>query len=118
MNWAFEIVIPLIVIGAAAYVVSYLRKKGENLATREDVEGLTRKVDEVKGVVAAKLELFKWELGRKATIHRLAAEREFQALAEISDCLHELELATASLLPYFERVDPNEPEEQRHAKRF
>jgi hypothetical protein len=100
-----------------SYVDSYLRKKGENLATKEDVAEITRKVEEVKSEVSVKLELLKWQLGKKATIHKLAAEREFDALTEIGAALYAMKLATMNLRPVLDRVDPNEPEEQRNARR-
>jgi tetrahydromethanopterin S-methyltransferase subunit G len=58
-------------------VNAYTSKKAEGLATKEDIAEITRKVEEVKGEVSLSLELRKWELGKKATIHRLAAEAEF-----------------------------------------
>jgi hypothetical protein len=41
-------VIVVIVLGSRYFLPSYLGKKGENLATKEDVESITRKIEEVK----------------------------------------------------------------------
>ncbi|HEY0347343.1 MAG TPA: hypothetical protein VGC60_04225 [Pyrinomonadaceae bacterium] len=100
-----------------AYLRSYVGKKGENLATKEDIEAITRIVEGVKGDVATTLEYVKLELGKKATIHRLAAEKEFEALSEIGKCLFELQQATEELRPTgLQRIDPNETDEDKLAK--
>jgi hypothetical protein len=122
MNWAqitFSSLITFVITWfARSYFESYLRKKGENLATKEDVAEITRKVEEVKSEVSVKLELLKWQLGKKATIHKLAAEKEFEALTEIGAALYTMKMATISLRPIMDRIDPNESEEQRHNRRY
>jgi len=97
---------------------AYALEKARGLATKEDIGEITRKVEDVKSDVSLKLELIKWELSKKATIHRLAAEKEFSALAEIGTALYELQLATRNLRPTFQEIDPNEPEKERHARRY
>src|SRR5438132_2036284 len=72
-----------IVTLAGQYFVSYLRKKGENLATKEDIGRLTEIVENVKSQFAVDLEFIRFNLGNKSTIQRLAAEKEFGALSEI-----------------------------------
>ena len=63
------------------------------------------------------MELIKWELGKKATIHRLAAESEFKALTEIAKHLYEIQLATENLRPtWIQRTDLNETEEEEREK--
>lgn len=94
MDWKF--ILTFLVASTATWIAksyfdSYLRKKGENLATREDVEKITRIVEGVKSEVSVQLELVKWELGKKAIVHRLAAEKEFEALAEIGKALYDLQ---------------------------
>jgi hypothetical protein len=93
------VIVALIVWLLRPFVESYSKKKGENLATKEDVEEITQKVEAIKGEISKELEFVKWELGNKATVHRLAAEKEFQAYAEIGKTLVEFEAATVSLRP-------------------
>jgi len=103
---------------ARTYIDSYLKAKGTNLATKEDVEEITRKVEGVKSEVSLKLEVIKWELGKKATVHRLAAEKEFEALIQIGTTLYSLKMSTIGLRPIMDRIDPNEPEIDRHNRRY
>jgi hypothetical protein len=42
----------LIAAGVGAYFGSYFKKKGENLAPREDVEAITRKREETKDLIS------------------------------------------------------------------
>jgi hypothetical protein len=100
------------------FLQSYVRKKGENLATKEDVEEITKKVEEIKGAISEKLELVKLEVGKRATVHRLAAEREFAVLSQIGDALYELAVSTEKLRPIVDYVDPNESESERRNRRY
>ena len=45
----------LIICGIGLYLRSYLKKKGENLATKEDVELITDKVEGVRSEYAERL---------------------------------------------------------------
>src|SRR6266850_1885706 len=101
-----------IVTLAGQYFVSYLRRKGENLATKEDIGKLTAIVEDVKSQFAVDLELIRFNLGNKATIQRLAAEKEFEALSEIAACLFEIQSATENLRP--KMLESNEPLEERY----
>ncbi len=109
MDWKFIIALVIAsIIGwlLRSYFGSYAKKKAENLATKQDIGEITRTVEEVKSNLATSLELIKWELGKKATIHRLAAESEFKALTEIAKHLYEIQLATENLRPtWIQRAD-------------
>jgi hypothetical protein len=155
MEWkqlSFTSVITLIIVWFAPYLKAYLTKKGENLATHEDLDKLTRALENIKSEfveanayasekgkglatkedigeitrtvenvrheVSTSIELLKWQLGKRATIHRLASEKEFEALGEIGKALFELQLTTTGLRPSFDRIDPNEPEQERHNRRY
>jgi len=54
-----------------AFLGSYLRTKAKNLATREDIESITKKVESIKAEYATQLELLTQE-------HRLFLKREEQ----------------------------------------
>jgi hypothetical protein len=97
---------------------SYIREKAKNLATKEDIEEITRKVEEIKGDVITGIELLKWDLGKKSTVHRLAAEYQFKALAEIGATLFELSQATRKLRPIIDYYDPDESAQARNQKRY
>jgi len=103
-----------IVTLAGQYFVSYLRKKGENLATKEDIGRLTEIVENVKSQFAVDLEFIRFNLGNKSTIQRLAAEKEFGALSEIAGCLFQIQSATERLRP--KMLESNEPLEERYKR--
>lgn len=63
---------------AASFLGSYLKMKGKNLATKEDIEAITNKVESIKADYAGQLELLVQE-------HRLTLHRQEQA--------HELSVA-------------------------
>lgn|SRR3712207_1687449 len=65
-------------------VNAYSAEKGKSLATKEDIGEITRQVESVKSEVSLSLEIVKLELSKKATIHRIAAEKEFQALTQLA----------------------------------
>lgn len=52
-----------IVIMLRSYLPSYAKEKGKNLATREDISEITRKVEEVRTQHSAQLEHLKVDLG-------------------------------------------------------
>lgn len=54
-GWSFawwHYLLWLVVTGAGAYLGTYLREKGRNTATKEDVGAITKKVEEVKSELA------------------------------------------------------------------
>jgi len=55
----------LIGLFAKNYLPSYMNKKGENLATKEDVEEITRKTEEVQKEFREKFEEFSSDRLRK-----------------------------------------------------
>ncbi len=50
----------------AAYLGAYVKKKGENLATIEDIKRLTDKVEEIKTTYSKQIEDYKAQLARRA----------------------------------------------------
>ena len=72
----------IIAAGVGAYLSTYLREKGKNLATKEDLGELTRIVEEIKNEHAKELELLKSrQQMRMASIdRRLQAHQEAFAL--------------------------------------
>ena len=67
-----QLVLFVLLSGIAAYVGAYLKKKGENLATTEDVRQLTEKVEEIKTTYSKQIEDYKQELSRRAQAAKVA----------------------------------------------
>lgn len=101
-------------IGANAYSA----EKAKGLATKEDIGDITRQVESVKSELSLSLEVVKLELSKQATVHRLAAEKEFQALSLIGEALFDLQMTTQNLRPQMDRINPDEPEMERHNRRY
>jgi hypothetical protein len=86
---SFEVVVSFCVgvatTAIGAYMRSYLTKKGENLATREDITDLTKKVEDVKAVFSRALqrdaqehELSMAAIDKRLEVHQEAFARSFQ----------------------------------------
>jgi len=60
-NWLAYIVM-FIVAAAGSFFGSYLRKKGENIATKEDIAEITKRVEEVRSQFNTQLETHKASL--------------------------------------------------------
>jgi hypothetical protein len=73
MNDLLTIVLAAIFGGGGAYLGSYLKKKGENLATHEDVQQLVRQVSAVTQAtkeIEAKISTEVWQRQRAWEIKR------------------------------------------------
>jgi hypothetical protein len=72
-----ELVTTALVSGAAAYLGSYLRKKGENLATHEDIDKLVEQVSAVTVAtkqIESKISNEAWRRERRAELQLKAIE--------------------------------------------
>ncbi len=87
---------------------AYLTEKGKNAATREDISLLTTKVEAIRGHYASSIEYLKTDLSKEATIHRLAAEKEIQALTEIGEALINLKISSRKVSPFNLVDNPND----------
>ena len=112
----------LVVTGIAlflrSYLPSYLEKKGENLATKEDVEEITDKVERVRSQYITDIEILRSDLGMRAHVHKLQFEREFDILSQVWDKLIDLSVATHGLRPVLDNVEPDIPEQEVKAQRL
>jgi hypothetical protein len=68
--WQFAVVVLL--SGIAAYCGAYLKKKGENLASAEDMRRLTEKVEEIKSSYTMQIEDYKAQLTRRTQAAKVA----------------------------------------------
>ena len=112
------IILVVIFLLTKFYFPSYLRKKGENLATKEDIAEITQKVESVKHEYSAQLESIKAALGSQLYIHRVRYEKEFEILSDLSEKLVELKNSALGLRPAVDTYDPDEAEEERKRKRL
>ena len=90
-----------------SYLPSYFSKKGENLATKEDIKEITEKVEEIRV-----------EYATRQHISERAFDKEFEVLSEVWASLFELRNAVLSLRPIVDTFDPKEFEEERINRRL
>ncbi|MCR4336523.1 MAG: hypothetical protein NUV91_01780 [Candidatus Omnitrophica bacterium] len=105
-----EILIILLQLLTVVVVIlfrNYLKKKGENLATKEDVEEITEKVESLKAAI-----------GSQQFIHQTRYQNEFEILKELSEKIIELSDAARSLRPVIDSFDNNESDEERKKRRL
>jgi len=62
----------ILLAGAAAYLGAYLKRKGENLATHEDIERLTREVEDIKSTYSRQIEDYKAEIKAREQAAKMA----------------------------------------------
>src|ERR1017187_3205456 len=83
-----SIVITAVLAGGGAYLGSYLKKKGENWATQEDIDKLVKQVAIVTQTtkeIEAKITNEVWERQRKWDLKR---EALFEAMKELATVLY------------------------------
>lgn len=81
---------------------SYLEEKGKNNATKEDIEEITRKIEAIRNEYAITAELLRHQLSKKATLHKLQAEKEFEVYTKLWDILTKLRLSFEDFRPSFD----------------
>ncbi len=69
MDWP-EVVVVLV----GTFLIQYLREKGKNFATREDVRNITERIESVKSQYASQLH-----------ISQVRYEKEFEILSDLAD---------------------------------
>lgn len=74
--WFFVLVILLSAIGA--FLGSYFRKKAENVATKEDVENITDKIEKVRSQYSEQLETVKASLQLSNQLKLAALDKRLQ----------------------------------------
>ncbi len=73
--------------GLGAYLGSYLREKGKNLATREDIDRIVRKTEDIKAEISGDL----WERQNRWTFKRDLYVRLLTALGETASAVRQLQ---------------------------
>lgn len=67
-----QLILFVLLSGVAAFFGAYLKKKGEHLATAEDLQILTKKVEEIKATYSKQIEDYKAEIDRRARAAKVA----------------------------------------------
>ena len=65
------------------YLFSYTSEKGKNLATKEDIEDITRKVEDVKSSYTAEIERLKFDLSILSRKHDILLDEKIRVFKEL-----------------------------------
>jgi hypothetical protein len=95
------------------YLPSYIKQKGKNLATREDIHEITRQIESAKIEYSRELEGLKNQLNLKFHAHTVRFEKEFRVLEEVWSRLIDLHNAGAAFKPGFKSGEPDEEEDKK-----
>lgn len=100
------------------YLPKYFGKKGENLATKEDISEITTKIEAVKHDYARQLESTKAELSAQLNTHGFRYESEYEVLSELTALLVEVRDASLSLRPVMDFRDASKTEDDIKKERL
>lgn len=100
------------------YLPPYFGEKGKNLATKEDIAGIEKEIQNVRSKYSHDLELLRSDLTKKSYIYGVQYENEFKLFKELWSKLVDLKRAAVSLRPEINSADSMEQgEKERRLKR-
>lgn len=100
------------------FLFSYSTEKGKNLATRENIEEITDKIENVKLDYARQLEAARAELSSQINTHGFRYEKEYEVLSDLTGHLVDVRNASLNLRPVFDFVDPNKTKDEIKRERL
>src|SRR5438445_7369720 len=116
-----DLVVLVVIVTAAMWMryalPAYLAEKGKNLASKEDLEELTRKVEGVRTQYLSELERLRFDLGRASLVHKAQYETEFRVYEEIWQRVIDVQRTVVALRPMVDQVDSKESDEERRSRR-
>jgi cell division protein FtsL len=86
MEWTYCLSIGFfqaVITAIVWFCASYIKEKGKNLATREDIHAITRQIESAKIQYAKELESIKSQLNTKFHAQTMRFEKEFTVFTEI-----------------------------------
>jgi len=76
-NWWLYLLV-LLLAGGGSFLGSYLKKKAENVATKQDIEEITKKIEDIRAQYKAQLESHKASLQLSNQLKLAALEKRLQ----------------------------------------
>ena len=89
--------IAIIAVLWKTYLPSYLKKKAEHLATKEEIGEITEQVKKVEAKYSTELEKLRSDLERRKHVSNTQFELEFKTYQEIWNFLVEVNLSVSNL---------------------
>lgn len=97
---------------------SYSTEKGINLATKEDIEEITEKIENVKLDYARQLEAARAELSSQINTHGFRYKKEYEVLNDLTGHLVDVRHAVLNLRPMLDFVDPKKSKNEIKQERL
>jgi len=113
---AFAVVILSLIF--RLYLPTYFSEKAKNLAQKEDIEHLTRKVELIKHEFTAEVERLKAGLDHANHVSKQQFDAEFGIYREIWDKLIAMRQTFFALRPFVSNLLPDEANQERLHKRI
>ena len=88
------------------FLPSYFGEKGRNLATKEDIDGITRQIEDVKHGYAAQLEEIRANFSGQLATHGHRYQREFAILEDLARRLVDVRDLASAIRPVIDYYDP------------
>lgn len=89
-----------------AYLSSYIKEKGKNVATKEDVAKITKEIESVKYEYTKETESLRSNLSNQIKVSGFRYEKEYEILLELTSKLVDVRDAAISMRPEMDYVDP------------
>jgi hypothetical protein len=102
----------------AAFIGAYLREKGKNVATREDIADITRKVENIKQEFTMGLERLKADLDRTTHVSKQQFDVEFAIYRDICEKLVTMRQRFFELNPYVSELLSTQAAQERQQRRI
>ena len=102
----------------AAFIGPYLREKGKNVATREDIADITRKVENIKQEFTKGVERLKADLDRTTHVSKQQFDVEFAIYRDIWEKLVTVRQRFFALNPYISELLPAQAGQERRQRRI
>lgn len=98
----FQIILGVVLLLAGQFAISFFSQAGKNLATKSDINDVTRKIEEIRS-----------NLSSKHQVQRIRFETELEALKVLAEKTSLFFLACHDLLLFHESIDLKRPERKK-----
>jgi len=103
---------------ANSFLPAYFKRKGENLATKDDIAEITTKIESVKYDYAHQLESVKAGMSALLSVHGYRYEKEYEVLSQLTESLVDLRDRSLMLRPVADFRDPLKSEDEVKQERL
>ncbi len=97
---------------SGAFLSSYFKEKGKNVATKEDILHITKEIEKVKYEYTRETESLRSNLSNQIKVSGFRYEKEYEILSDLTDKLVDVRDSALSMRPELDYIDPKkDPQE-------